>query len=102
MTNNSLSELTIVYRPIVQPAVGGSNPTTTYTYNSFGEVLTMTDPLGNVTTNTYDSHGNLTSVTTPAPNSNTPASVTQFAYNSLGEMTQITDPLCSREDEGGL
>jgi RHS repeat-associated protein len=78
---------------IVQPAVGGSNPTTTYTYNSFGEVLTMTDPLGNVTTNAYDSHGNLTSVTTPAPNSSTPASVTQFAYNPLGEMTQITDPL---------
>ncbi len=78
---------------IVQPAVGGSNPTTTYTYNSFGEVLTMTDPLGNVTTNTYDSHGNLTSVTSPPPNSNTPASVTQFAYNSLGELTQITDPL---------
>jgi RHS repeat-associated protein len=75
------------------PAVGGSNPTTTYTYNSFGEVLTKTDPLGNVTTNTYDSHGNLTSVTTPAPNSSTPASVTQFAYNSLGEITQITDPL---------
>jgi RHS repeat-associated protein len=78
---------------IVQPAVGGSNPTTTYTYNSFGEVLTMTDPLGNVTTNTYDSHGNLTSVTSPPPNSSTPSSVTQFAYNSLGEMTQITDPL---------
>jgi RHS repeat-associated protein len=78
---------------VVQPAVGGSNPTTTYTYNSFGEVLTMTDPLGNVTTNAYDSHGNLTSVTSPPPNSNTPASVTQFAYNSIGEMTQITDPL---------
>ena len=33
--------------------------TTTYTYNTFGEVLTVTDPLGHVTTNTYDSHGNL-------------------------------------------
>lgn len=85
-SNNNLTS-------VVQPAVGGSNPTTTYTYNSFGEVLTMTDPLGNVTTNTFDSHGNSTSVTTPAPNTSTPASVTQFAYNSLGEMTQITDPL---------
>lgn len=28
--------------------------TTTYTYNSFAEVLTVTDQLGNVTTNTYD------------------------------------------------
>jgi len=67
--------------------------TTTYTYNSFGEVLTMTDPLGNVTTNTYDAHGNLLTVTTPAPNSSTAASKTQFAYNALGELTQITDPL---------
>ena len=64
---------------IVEPAVGGSNPTWLYTYNSFGQVLTATDPLGHVTTNTYDSHGNLLSVTTPAPNSNTAASVTQFA-----------------------
>ena len=78
---------------ITQPAVGGTHPQTTYTYNSFGEVLTMTDALGNMTTNTYDSHGNPLTVTTPAPNSNTAASVTQFAYNSLGELTQITDPL---------
>jgi len=27
---------------------------TYYTYNSFSEVLTMTDPLGHTTTNTYD------------------------------------------------
>ncbi len=85
-SNNNLTSIT-------QPAVGGTNPKTTYTYNGFGEVLTMTDPLGNATTNTYDSNGNLLSVTAPAPNSNTAASVTQFAYNSLGELTQITDPL---------
>ena len=42
--------------------------TTTYTYNSFGEPLTVKDPLGNVTTNVYDTHGNLTPVTTPKPN----------------------------------
>ncbi|MFZ0641082.1 MAG: IPT/TIG domain-containing protein [Candidatus Acidiferrales bacterium] len=77
-----------------QVAALNSTPvTTTYTYNSFGEVLTMTDPLGNVTTNTYDSHGDLLTVTTPKPNSSTSASETQFAYNSLGELTQITDPL---------
>ena len=41
--------------------------TTSYTYNSFGEILTTTDPLGKVTSNTYDAHGNLLTVTTPAP-----------------------------------
>ncbi len=78
---------------VAQPAVGGSNPTTTYTYNNFGEVVTMTDPLGHVTSYTYDAHGNLTSVTAPAPGGGAAASVANFAYNSLGELTQITDPL---------
>jgi RHS repeat-associated protein len=67
--------------------------TTSYTYNSFGEPLTVTDPLGNVTTNTYDTNGNLLTVTSPAPNGTTAASVTQFAYDTKGELTQITDPL---------
>ena len=73
--------------------LNGQPVTTTYTYNSFGEVLTMTDALNNTTTNTYDAHGNLLSVTSPAPNAQTPASVTQFGYNTLGELTEITDPL---------
>ena len=67
--------------------------TTSYTYNSFGEVLTATDALGNMTTNAYDGNGNLLTVTSPRPNSNTTASTTQFAYDAKGELTQITDPL---------
>ncbi len=67
--------------------------TTSYTYNSFGEPLTVTDPLGHTTTNTYDAKGNLLTVTSPAPDANTPASVTQFTYDTKGELTQITDPL---------
>jgi RHS repeat-associated protein len=67
--------------------------TTSYTYNGFGEPLTVTDPLGNVATNTYDTNGNLLTVTTPAPAAGVAASVTQFAYDSKGQITQITDPL---------
>jgi RHS repeat-associated protein len=66
---------------------------TTYTYNSFGEPLTVTDPLGNVTTNTYDANGNLLTVTSPVPATGVAASVTQFAYDTKGQLTQITDPL---------
>ncbi|MEP6922021.1 MAG: DUF6531 domain-containing protein, partial [bacterium] len=33
--------------------------TTSFTYNSLGEVLTTTDPMSGVWTNTYDSHRNL-------------------------------------------
>jgi RHS repeat-associated protein len=75
------------------PLGSGTYAVTSYTYNGFGEVLTSTDPLGKVTTNTYDGNGNLLTVTTPAPTSGVSASVTQFAYNSLGELTTITDPL---------
>ncbi len=72
-----------------------------YTYNSFGEVLTATDPLAtsptdsnHTTTNTYDSHGNLLSMTTPSPDGGTtPGSLTQFAYNANGTLSTITDPL---------
>jgi RHS repeat-associated protein len=72
---------------------GSGNATTSYTYNSFGEVLTTTDPLGNVTTNTYDANGNVLTVTTPAPNGSTAASVTTFTYDSKGELLTIKDPL---------
>jgi YD repeat-containing protein len=75
------------------PLGSGTYAVTSYTYNGFGEVLTSTDPLGKVTTNTYDGNGNLLTITTPAPTSGVSASVTQFAYNSLGELTTITDPL---------
>jgi RHS repeat-associated protein len=39
---------------------------TAYTYNSFNEVLTTTDPLGIVETNTFDADGNLTKKTLAA------------------------------------
>ncbi len=78
---------------VTVPITPGHTATTTYTYNSFGEVLTVTDALGNVTTNTYDSKGNLVSVTTPAPGGGPAASVTRFAYDALGDLTSITDPL---------
>jgi RHS repeat-associated protein len=71
-----------------------------YTYNSFGEVLTATDPLGlagdpnHTTTNVYNAQGNLTSVTTPSPdNGITAGSVTSFTPNAQGQVTKITDPL---------
>jgi RHS repeat-associated protein len=71
-----------------------------YTYNSFGEVLTATDPLGlagdpnHTTTYVYNAQGNLTSITTPSPdNGITAGSVTSFTPNAQGQVTKITDPL---------
>jgi YD repeat-containing protein len=74
--NNLLSELT--------PLDGTHTATTSYTYNSFGEVLTMTDPIGHVTTNAYDTHGNLVSVTSPAPNNSTGRVARALIWNWRG------------------
>ena len=63
----------------------------TYQYDSLGNVLSTTDPLGNVTSNTYDSNDNVTSTTQPAVTGGTPT--TTYTYNSFGEVLTMTDPL---------
>ncbi len=67
--------------------------TSSYTYNSFNEVLTATDPLGVATTNSYDPTGNLTRTTTPLIGT-TQYAATTFSYDPLhhGDLTQMTDP----------
>jgi RHS repeat-associated protein len=72
--------------------VGSSTLTSSYTYNSFGEVLTSTDPLGNTTTNTYDGSGNLLSTTTPSPDGTKAGNTTTFTYDAKGELIAVTDP----------
>ena len=74
-----------------------------YTYNSLGEVLTATDPLGtgpgdpnHTTINYYDpsGNGNLLSVTTPSPDGGiTPPSTTHYTYYPNGTLKTVTDPL---------
>jgi RHS repeat-associated protein len=61
---------------------------TTYSYNALQEVLTTTDPLGNVTTNTYDANGNLLTTTDPLGN------VTSYSYGDghPGDVTAVTQP----------
>ena len=78
----------------------GLYDTWNYTSNSFGEVLTVTDPLGlagdpnHTTVYGYNAKGNLTSITTPSPDGGiTAGSVTSFTPNARGQVTKITDPL---------
>ena len=58
-----------------------------YTYNSFGQVISVKDPAGNVEMKTYDSEGRLISQT------DSMANTTSYAYDSLGNTIGITDPL---------
>lgn len=71
-------------------ALVGNPRTWTYTYNSFGQVLTITNPRTDVinkTTYTYDTQGNLVSI------SNGAGHVTTLTnYDGNGKPGQITDP----------
>ncbi len=54
-------------------------------YNEYSEPTSITDPLGR-TDYTYDSQGNLTTITDPAGHR------TAFGYDGHGELTSVTDP----------
>ena len=61
---------------------------TSYTYNSFGELATSTDPNGDVWTYTYDSNGYLTQIQGPLAGS---SDVTNISYDGYGRVYQVTD-----------
>ena len=69
--------------------VAGGNPslyTTSYTTNAFGDVLTVTDPLSELTTYGYDANRNRTSV--KDANSHT----TSYSFDFGNELTLVTRP----------
>lgn len=67
------------------------NATSSFTYNSLGQVLTATDPLGVVTQNTYDSAGNLLTVTRDVGTGHL-NQLTTMTYTSAGDVATVTDP----------
>ena len=74
--------MTDVYQPA--PTTGAAQPHTQYTYYPTGDLLSETDPDGNVTTYHRDYLGRVTSVDTP-----TGTSYNQ--YDANGNVTQATD-----------
>jgi RHS repeat-associated protein len=95
---------------------GVAGNVTRYTYNSLGEVVSETDPLGIATTFEYDSGGQLLAKSTPLGEnqptitsswsygsgsqagellSSTDADghTTHYAYDSFGDLTSVTDAL---------
>jgi RHS repeat-associated protein len=68
---------------------GSSSPitaTSTRAYNSLGQAVSATDPLGNVTASTYDQLGDLATVTDPA------GGVTHHTYDTNGDRLSVTNP----------
>jgi RHS repeat-associated protein len=78
----------------------GDSPTTTWTYDQLGNVLTIVSPRGNVsganaaaytTTYEYDHLNRRTKQTEPAADATGPE-VTTYAYDVAGNLQSITDP----------
>ena len=66
---------------------GGKSRSWSYTYNTNGQVLTKTDPLGNVTTYTYNGQGGVATIT------NALGHVTRITnYDANGRPLRIADP----------
>ncbi|RLD18189.1 MAG: hypothetical protein DRI36_02050, partial [Caldiserica bacterium] len=63
------------------------NHKSTFTYNSYGEVIAITNSRGYTTTFSYNSYGYVTRITDPLGNS------TEFAYDEVGNLTAVTDAL---------
>src|SRR5207237_462449 len=88
---------------------GGTNPTTTYTYDSFGNKTQETDANNHTTSSTYDSTGTNQTSTTNAKNQTTNTSydlgtgnllsktdpngfITSYTYDPFGRVKTEVDP----------
>jgi len=70
---------------VVDP--GGLNLVTSYTYNTRGQLLTHSDPLGNYIEYIYDALGNISEFKDASGN------IRKFNYNSQGIVNRSEDPL---------
>lgn len=77
--------------------VSGSqtSPVYSYTYDLFGNLLTATDALNNVTTYSYDHLHRLIQVIAADPDGAGPQTspVTSYTYDNAGHLLSVTDPL---------
>ena len=70
-----------------------SAATTRWSYDALGDVVSLTDPMGNVTTYAYNKLNRLYQVTKPEPLGSTAPNVTTYAYTATGQVAAITGPL---------
>jgi YD repeat-containing protein len=79
-------------------ALGGSaaaqtqNTTTSYQYDSNGNVTQITDPLGHVTNHSYDALNRLTQQLQPAPATGGSRPAIRYGYDGLDQLVTVTDP----------
>ncbi len=64
-----------------------------FTYDSLGNRLTSTDPLGHLTKFAYDANGNVTQVQIQSDSTGSNYQTWNYTYNSFGEVLTAQDPL---------
>ena len=110
---NTLGENTQIVQPPIDVLQSGASlpvysqsPTSSFTYNVFGQVASTTDPnasysSGYSTQYIYNSFGALKSVVQPNPTGGTGAGpTTTYVYNKDNELISVTDPLSNTTDYG--
>jgi RHS repeat-associated protein len=74
---------------VADAGAGHFNATSSFAYNSFGQLATSTDALGTMTRYIYDGVGNLVSKVADVGRLN---QTTTAGYSALGDVTSMTDP----------
>ena len=74
---------------------GGSNPTTTFAYDAYGNPVALTDPLGNVTTTDYDTETRTFPVAVTAPRTGEVDHVTRMEVD-----LRFGKPLAAYDENG--
>jgi len=80
----SFTSYTSQHRP--QTTVDAAGETWTATYNSFGQLLTSTNPKSETTTRSYDANGYLLSIVGPVA-----GATTTYAYDAYGRTHTVTE-----------
>ena len=90
---NGKGQVATVTLPDPDPGDLVAAPVYSFAYNSAGQVITETDPNGNVTTTAYDDYGRVESITYPDPDDTGPlfAAVISYSYDSAGRRVTETD-----------
>jgi RHS repeat-associated protein len=95
LTPTSTPPSTGVTRGLLKNSNNARGKTTSFAYDTQGNLLQITSPLGLKTTMSYDGSGRLTSRRDPRGNAVTPAAgyLTQWSYDNADHVTSITDAL---------
>ncbi len=89
-TNGTMNSGAVGFDIGAQPSAGSQ-----FAYDTDGNMISRTDALGRTTSYTYDSLGHKLSMTEPLPNSSTSpsAATTNYTYDPFGNLTQTAAPL---------